>query len=188
MRQLDKGIRALAWKATALLAVAVAAPAAASAQHASSGTHSAMTKDIVQVASEAGSFKTLVTAIKAAGLVETLQGEGPFTVFAPSDAAFAKLPKGTLESLLADKAALTSVLTFHVVPGRITAADVVKGKGATPRTVNGQPLDVQVRGGKVYVNGAQVTSADIPASNGVIHVIDAVLLPAAAASAPAVGR
>ena len=181
MTQHRNVIRALTWKVVALAAV-VAAPAAASAQqaetHASASAHNTAPKNIVQVATEAGSFNTLVAAVKAAGLAETLQGEGPFTVFAPSDAAFAKLPKGTLEALLADKAALTSLLTYHVVPGRVVAADIVKANGATAKTVNGQPLDVAVRDGKVYVNGAQVTTADVAASNGVIHVIDTVLQPA----------
>lgn len=183
MTQLRIVNRALASTAVAL-AMAAILPAAASAQHAK-GAHgakaaSASRQNIVQVAVGAGSFGTLVEAVKAAGLVETLAGDGPFTVFAPSDAAFAKVPKATLDALLADRAALTKVLTFHVVPGRIAAADILKAKGATPRTVNGQPLDVVVRDGKVYVNGAQVVTADVPASNGVIHVIDAVLLPAAA--------
>jgi uncharacterized surface protein with fasciclin (FAS1) repeats len=137
-------------------------------------------KDIVQVAIGNGSFETLVSAVKAAGLVETLQGNGPFTVFAPTDAAFAKLPKGTIESLLDDENALRSVLTFHVVPGKIGAADIVKANGARAETVNGQTLEIEVRGGTVYVNGAQVVTADVAASNGVIHVIDAVLIPTAA--------
>ena len=129
MTQSRKLVRASAWKALALAAV-LAAPATASAQHASStagSAHgSAAAGDIVRVASEAGSFNTLVAAVKAAGLVETLQGEGPFTVFAPNDAAFAKLPKATLDALLADRAALASVLTFHVVPGKVLAGDIVK--------------------------------------------------------------
>ncbi|MEO8563329.1 MAG: fasciclin domain-containing protein [bacterium] len=137
-------------------------------------------KNIVQVAIDAGSFNTLVAAVKAAGLVETLEGTGPFTVFAPTDAAFAKLPAGTVEGLLADKAKLASILTYHVVSGKVMAGDIVKSNGAAPVTVNGLPLDVVVRDGKVYVNGAQVISADIAASNGVIHVIDTVLLPSAA--------
>ena len=174
------------WKSIGLaVAVAVAAPAVAGAQHATASGKRATAegkKDIVRVAVEAGSFETLLTAVKAAGLVETLQGEGPFTVFAPTDAAFAKLPKGTLDSLLADKAALAAVLTFHVVPGRVTAADIVKANGAAPKTVNGAPLDVVVRDGKVYVNGAAVVTADVDASNGVIHVIDTVLLPPTAAT------
>ena len=133
--------------------------------------------NIVQIASENGNFKTLVAAVTAAGLVETLQGAGPFTVFAPTDAAFAKLPAGTVDGLLADKAKLASVLTFHVVSGKVMAADIVKSNGAKPATVNGESLDIVVRDGKVYVNGAQVVTADIVASNGVIHVIDTVLLP-----------
>jgi uncharacterized surface protein with fasciclin (FAS1) repeats len=191
MTQLRTARRALARTTLAVAAVAapVAAPAAASAQHApathASTTHtstreSSAMKDIVQVATDAGSFTTLIAAVKAAGLVETLQGAGPFTVFAPSDDAFARLPKGSLEALLADKAALTAVLTLHVVPGRVAAADILKGGGAAPRTVNGQTLDIEVRGNAVHVNGAKVTTADVPASNGVIHVIDTVLLPAAA--------
>ena len=136
--------------------------------------------NIVQVAVEAGSFNTLVAAVKAAGLAETLQGPGPFTVFAPTDDAFAKLPAGTVEGLLADKEKLTAILTYHVVSGKVMAGDIVKAHGAQPHTVNGLPLDIVVRDGKVFVNGAQVVTADIAASNGVIHVIDSVLLPAAA--------
>ena len=177
MSQLRIVTRAAAAAAVAL-AVAAAAPSAASAQH-SSGMGG---KNVVQVATEAGTFKTLVAAVQAAGLAETLQGEGPFTVFAPSDAAFAKLPAGTVEALLADKAKLAAILTYHVVPGKVMAADVIGAGSAKPATVNGEPLDVQVRGGKVYVNGAQVTSADVGASNGVIHVIDTVLMPPAAPS------
>ncbi len=138
-------------------------------------------KNIVQVASENGSFNTLVTAVKAAGLAETLQGPGPFTVFAPTDAAFAKLPAGTINSLLANKDALTSILTYHVVSGKTVASDITRMNGAMPSTVNGQPLNITVRAGKVYVNGAQVIMADVQASNGVIHVIDAVLMPTVAA-------
>jgi len=137
-------------------------------------------KNIVEIAVEAGSFNTLVAAVKAAGLAETLQGAGPFTVFAPTDTAFAKLPAGTVESLLADKEKLASILTYHVVSGKVLAGDIVKTNGATPTTVNGLPLDIVVRDSKVFVNGAQVVTADIAASNGVIHVIDTVLLPAAA--------
>ena len=137
-------------------------------------------KNIVEIAVEAGSFNTLVAAVKAAGLAETLQGTGPFTVFAPTDTAFAKLPAGTVEGLLADKEKLTSILTYHVLSGKVVAGDIVKTNGATPTTVNGLPLDIVVRDGKVFVNGAQVVTADIAASNGVIHVIDTVLLPAAA--------
>ena len=164
--------------ATVLLAAALAFPTAAPGQSAPLQNHG--TNNIVEVAKAAGSFNTLLAAAKAAGLVETLQGDGPFTVFAPSDAAFAKVPKATLDGLLADKAALKSVLTFHVVPGRDSARDIVTAGGAMPKTVNGQPLEIKVRDGKVSVNGAQVTSADVKASNGVIHVIDTVLLPASA--------
>lgn len=130
---------------------------------------------IVDVAIKAGSFKTLVAAIQAAGLVETLKGEGPFTVFAPTDEAFAKLPSGTLEALLANPAKLRAILTYHVVPGRVLAEQVVGLRSAA--TVNGQDVRIRVEGGKVYVDGAQVTATDIAASNGVIHVIDSVILP-----------
>ena len=166
------------WMAAAVAAV-VTMPAMSSAQNATNKDKKPM-KNIVEVAVEAGSFKTLVAAVKAAGLVETLQGPGPFTVFAPTDAAFAKLPPGTVEALLADKQKLASILTFHVVGGKVMAADIVKSNGATPNTVNGLPLDIVVRGGKVYVNGVNVVTADVQASNGVIHIIDAVLLPQAA--------
>jgi len=137
-------------------------------------------KNIVQVAVEAGSFNTLVAAVRAAGLVETLSGPGPFTVFAPTDAAFAKLPSGTVTALLADKEQLTGILTYHVVSGKVLAADIIESNGATPKTVNGLPLDIVGRGGKVYVNGVNVVTADVQASNGVIHIIDAVLMPNAA--------
>ena len=164
--------------AVAAVTASLALPAAASAQgHA---THQA-SKDIVATAVAAGTFNTLVAAVKAAGLVETLQGKGPFTVFAPTDAAFAKLPAGTVESLLANPKKLASILTFHVVPGKVMAADIVKANGAKPTTVNGQALDVVVSNGHVLVNGANVVTADVVASNGVIHVIDSVLLPAAPA-------
>jgi len=135
--------------------------------------------DIVAVASGAGNFNTLVAAVKAAGLVETLQGTGPFTVFAPTDAAFAKLPAGTVEALLADKEKLAAILTYHVVPGKVMAADIVNAGGAKPATVNGATVNVTVREGQVYVNDAKVATADVQASNGVIHVIDAVIMPPA---------
>lgn len=140
-------------------------------------------KNIVEVAVENGNFTTLVAAVKAAGLAETLMGPGPFTVFAPTDAAFAKLPKGTVESLLQDKKKLASILTYHVLPANVGAAAVIAGNGARPATVNGQTLDITVRDGKVFVNGANVVTADVTASNGVIHVIDEVLLPKAAPAA-----
>jgi uncharacterized surface protein with fasciclin (FAS1) repeats len=129
--------------------------------------------DIVDTAVSAGDFKTLVTAIKAAGLVDTLKGPGPFTVFAPTDAAFAKLPPGTLDALLQDKAKLTAVLTYHVVKGKVLAADIKPG--SVP-TLNGQSLTLATAGG-VTVNGVKVIKADIVTDNGVIHVIDQVLLP-----------
>ena len=134
-------------------------------------------KDIVETAVAAGSFNTLAKALTAAGLVETLKGKGPFTVFAPTDEAFAKLPAGTIEKLLADKKALTEVLTYHVVAGRVTAADVSKLSSA--KTVQGQDVSVRVTGGKVTINDANVVKADVAASNGVIHVIDKVILPPA---------
>ena len=140
-----------------------------------SAGHHGMKKDIVDTAVAAGDFSTLVTAVKAAGLVETLKGEGPFTVFAPTDAAFAKVPTDTLNALLADKAALANVLTYHVVAGNVMAADVVKLTSAV--TVQGQAVSIAVKDGKVYVDGAQVVATDIKASNGVIHASDAVILP-----------
>jgi uncharacterized surface protein with fasciclin (FAS1) repeats len=132
-------------------------------------------KDIVDTAVAAGSFKTLAAALDAAGLVETLKGAGPFTVFAPTDEAFAKLPAGTVEGLLKDKAKLTAILTYHVVAGKVEAADVVKLDSA--KTVNGQSVTIKVVDGKVHVDNATVTAADVQASNGVIHVIDTVLIP-----------
>lgn len=134
-------------------------------------------KNIVQVAVEAGSFKTLVAALKAADLVSALEGKGPFTVFAPSDAAFAKLPAGTVDALLKDPKALAAILTYHVIPGKVMAADVLTAGTVKPKTLNGAALDIEVRGGKVYVNNAMVTATDITASNGVIHVIDTVVMP-----------
>ena len=131
--------------------------------------------DIVETAVAAGSFNTLVAAVKAAGLVETLKSAGPFTVFAPTDEAFAKLPKGTVEALLADKAKLTAILTYHVVPGKVMAADVVKLTEA--KTVNGQMAKIIVGKDGVMVDGAKVIKTDIITSNGVIHVIDSVILP-----------
>lgn len=130
--------------------------------------------DIVDTASTAGQFNTLVTAVKAADLVETLKGPGPFTVFAPTDEAFAKLPKDQLNALLNDKQALTEVLTYHVVPGQVMAADVVKLDSA--KTVQGQQVRIDARNG-VKIDDANVVKTDIVASNGVIHVIDRVILP-----------
>ncbi len=136
-------------------------------------------KTIVDVAVEAGTFKTLVAALKAADLVTALQGKGPYTVFAPSDAAFAKLPAGTVDALLKDPVKLAAILKYHVISGNVMAADVIKAGEVKPTTLNGAPLDIKVKGGKVYVNGAMVTKADIHASNGTIHVIDAVIMPPA---------
>jgi uncharacterized surface protein with fasciclin (FAS1) repeats len=137
-------------------------------------------KNIVDTAVAAGQFKMLAAALGAAGLVDTVKGAGPFTVFAPTDAAFAKLPAGTVENLLKpeNKAQLAAILTYHVVPGKVMAADVVKLKQA--KTVNGNMLRVKVNGSNVMINNAKVTATDIPASNGVIHVIDSVVLPRAA--------
>lgn len=132
-------------------------------------------KNIVEIAAGASQFKTLVTAVQAAGLVETLQGTGPFTVFAPTDAAFAKLPAGTVEGLLKDLPKLTSILTYHVVPGKVLARDVAGLKSA--KTVQGSDVRMDSHHG-VKINNATVTQADIEASNGVIHQIDTVLLPA----------
>jgi uncharacterized surface protein with fasciclin (FAS1) repeats len=132
--------------------------------------------DIVDTASNAGSFSTLVTAIKAANLVDTLKGKGPFTVFAPTDEAFAKLPAGTVEGLLKDIPKLTKILTYHVVSGKVMASDVVKLKSA--KTVEGSDVKIDASNGGVKVNNATVATADVAADNGVIHIIDTVLLPA----------
>lgn len=152
----------------AVASALIAAPAAAqmSAQ-----------KDIVDTAVEAGSFTTLAAALQAANLVETLKGDGPFTVFAPTDAAFAKLPEGTVESLLANPEQLAAVLTYHVVSGKVMAAQVTSMSEAT--TVNGAKINIRVVDGKVMINDATVTTADVGASNGVIHIIDTVILPPA---------
>jgi uncharacterized surface protein with fasciclin (FAS1) repeats len=145
----------------------------------SSSTAFSADKDIVDTAMAAGQFKTLAAALDAAGLVDTLKGTGPFTVFAPTDDAFAKLPAGTVEELLnpENKAKLTAILTYHVVDGSVMAADVVKLTES--KTINGTSATIKVSGGTVMVNNATVVSADIAASNGVIHVIDTVLLPPA---------
>jgi uncharacterized surface protein with fasciclin (FAS1) repeats len=137
--------------------------------------------DIVETAQAAGNFKTLLAAAEAADLVEALKGAGPITVFAPTDAAFAKLPAGTVEALLANKDALTAILTYHVVPGAVTAGQVVKLTSAA--TLNGKDLTVSVVDGKVMIDKAMVTVTDIKATNGIIHVIDAVLIPGSSASA-----
>ncbi len=165
--------------AALVASAALALPAHAgscSAGKATSAAKSQPAGDIVAVASSAGSFNTLVAAVKAAGLVETLQGKGPFTVFAPTDEAFAKLPAGTVESLLKpeNKAKLIAILTYHVVPGKVLAADVTTSQAPT---VNGQKLPLVVAGGKVSAGSANVVATDVAASNGVIHVVDSVILP-----------
>ena len=137
------------------------------------GAGVAQAKDIVDTAVAAGSFKTLATALTAAGLIDTLKGKGPFTVFAPTDEAFAKVPKADLDALLADKAKLTAVLTYHVVPGKVMAKDVKAGK---VKTVQGSEITVATANG-VMVDGAKVVKTDIAADNGVIHVIDSVIMP-----------
>ncbi len=141
------------------------------------GEKKAMKADIVDTAVAAGQFQTLAAALTAAGLVDTLKGEGPFTVFAPTDEAFAKLPEGTVEMLLKpeNKDKLIAILTYHVVPGKVAAQDVVKLTGAT--TVNGADVAIAVNGGTVTVDNATVIATDIESSNGIIHVIDTVILP-----------
>jgi len=134
----------------------------------------AFAADIVDTAISAGQFKTLVKAVQEAGLVDTLKGKGPFTVFAPTDAAFAKLPPGTLEALLNDKAKLAEVLTYHVVPGKVKSGDIKPG---AVKTVQGQSVQLSTKGGAVMVNDAKVTKSDIIASNGVIHIIHTVIVP-----------
>lgn len=131
--------------------------------------------DIVDVAASAGTFETLLTAAREAGLVETLRGEGPLTVFAPTDSAFAKLPEGTLEAVLQDREMLRAILTYHVVAGEVTSDQVVKLDEA--ETVNGEKVRISVRDGSVMINEAKVVKADVQAGNGVIHVIDSVLMP-----------
>lgn len=135
-------------------------------------------KDIVEIVSGDSRFKTLTSAVKAAGLVETLKGKGPFTVFAPTDEAFAKLPNETLTELLKpeNKDALSKILTYHVTPGKLTAADVVKLNGKEIKMVNGDKAKIEVKNNEVYINGAKIIVTDIMAKNGVIHVIDAVIM------------
>ena len=163
-------LRKFAAATTTVIGLALASSTAFSAD---------VNQDIVDTAVSAGQFKTLAAALGAAGLVDTLKGAGPFTVFAPTDDAFAKLPAGTVEELLKpeNKGKLTAILTYHVVDGNVMAGDVVKLSQA--KTVNGKMLMVKVDGGNVMINDAKVTSTDIAASNGVIHVIDSVLLPPA---------
>jgi uncharacterized surface protein with fasciclin (FAS1) repeats len=160
----------------AVAAVAVGGAATASAETRASNV------DIVQTAVAAGQFTTLASLLQKAGLVDTLATGGPFTVFAPTDAAFAKVPKATLDALAADPAKLKAVLLYHVVPGRVTAADVVKLTSA--KTAEGRSVAIKVVNGSVFIDGAQVTTPDVEASNGVIHVIDSVLIPKEATPAP----
>ena len=166
--------KALASTLTAVVVAAVA-PAVLAQGMQNTASHSTATRvDIVDTAVGAGQFNTLAKALAAAGLVDTLKGPGPFTVFAPTDAAFAKIPADKLNALLADKAALTKVLTYHVVPGKVVASDVRTGQ---VKTVEGQSLNVTASSGGVKVNNANVIKTDVMASNGVIHVIDSVVLP-----------
>lgn len=161
----------------ALMLFASVAQAGDCSAPAAAGSRRCKAKDIVDTAVAAGNFKTLAAALKAAGLVETLKGAGPFTVFAPTDEAFAKLPAGTLEELLKpeNKAKLTAILTYHVVPGKVLAKDVVKLSAA--KTVQGSSAKIEVKDGKVKVDDANVVKTDVLCANGVIHVIDAVILP-----------
>ena len=152
---------------TAFVAAGVAAPASAGQE-----TKKA---NIVETAQGAGQFKTLVKLVKKAGLAKTLSGRGPYTVFAPTDAAFAKVPKSTLDGLLSDRAELRSVLLYHVVSGRVTARKVTKLRSA--ETLNGARVRIRVRDGKVFVNGAKVVTPDVKASHGVIHAVNRVLIP-----------
>jgi uncharacterized surface protein with fasciclin (FAS1) repeats len=162
--------------AVTAVAVAAAGPSAsASVPSQENAVRASTNKDIVATATAAGKFKTLTSLLKQAGLAGTLQGKGPYTVFAPTDAAFAKVPKATLQALGKDKAKLRSVLLYHVAQGKLTAAKVVKRSSV--KTLNGQSVRVRVSGGKVTIGGARVTTPDVAASNGVIHVINEVLIP-----------
>jgi uncharacterized surface protein with fasciclin (FAS1) repeats len=165
-------IRTILLVSAAVVAVA-AAPAGARTDL--NAAPSGAEKNIVQTAVAAGKFKTLASLLKKAGLAGTLQGKGPFTVFAPTDAAFAKVPDATLEALGKDKAKLRSVLLYHVAKGKLTAAKVVKRESV--KTLQGQRVRIRVRDDKVFVGGARVTTADVGASNGVIHIINKVLIP-----------
>ena len=160
---------------TILAASAVALAAAAPASAAPLSDRGAADQNIVETAVTAGKFKTLASLLQQADLAGTLAGKGPYTVFAPTDAAFAKVPKATLDQLAADKAKLRSVLLYHVAKGKLTASHVVKRQSI--KTLNGERVRVRVRGSKVFVGGARVTSPDVRASNGVIHVINKVLIP-----------
>jgi uncharacterized surface protein with fasciclin (FAS1) repeats len=168
-----KHARLVTLGALAVLALAAAGPATAGARV--DGVSATGKKDIVETAVAAGKFKTLTALLKQAGLAKTLEGPGPFTVFAPTDAAFAKVPKKTLTALAADKAKLRAVLLYHVAKGKLTAARVVKRTSI--KTLNGQSVRVRVSGSQVKINSARVTTRNIAASNGVIHVINSVLIP-----------
>lgn len=175
MKRLNKTLIAAATVAALGTTGAVISPAALAGSYSMQKVSQPMTSaDLVDTAVSAGQFTTLVKAVQAAGLVDTLKGTGPFTVFAPTDAAFAKIPAEQLEALLSDKAALTKVLTYHVVPGKVMASDVMGLSSA--RTVQGQSLSIDTSNG-VKVDSANVVKTDIAASNGVIHVIDTVILP-----------
>jgi uncharacterized surface protein with fasciclin (FAS1) repeats len=163
--------------ALVVVALAVAAVAAVGGRANAAPAAPEAQKNIVQTAVAAGEFKTLVSLVKKAGLAKTLSGKGPFTVFAPTDAAFAKVPKPTLNALAKDKVQLKAVLLYHVAAGKVAAAKVVKLKSA--KTLEGRSVRIRVTGGKVFVGGARVVTPDVMASNGVIHVIDQVLLPPA---------
>jgi uncharacterized surface protein with fasciclin (FAS1) repeats len=158
-----------------MILAASASAAVLGAAGAASAPAAAPSKNIVATAKAAGQFHTLTSLLKRAGLAKTLEGKGPYTVFAPTDAAFAKVPKKTLKALAADKAMLRSVLLYHVAKGRLTAAKVVKRTSI--KTLNGQRVRVRVHGGKVFVAGARVVTPNVAASNGVIHVINRVLIP-----------
>lgn len=170
-------MKTIRFAGVAVIALGLIAGASMFLRPSAARANDAGSKDIVDTAVAAGQFNTLAAALKAAGLVDTLKGAGPFTVFAPTDAAFAKLPAGTVEELLKpeNKEKLIAVLTYHVVAGKAMAKDVASMSSA--KTVNGKDVSLKVDGGKVLVNSATVVAADVNASNGVIHVIDTVLLP-----------
>jgi uncharacterized surface protein with fasciclin (FAS1) repeats len=165
-------------KLTAVIAAAAVVATAAGIATASTPSTATGQKNIVETAAAAGQFTTLISLAKTAGLAGALTGPGPLTLFAPTDAAFAKVPKATLAALGKDKAKLRAVLLYHVVKGKVTAAQVVKLRSA--KTLQGSPVAIRVKDGKVYVAGARVTKPDVMASNGVIHVIDKVIIPPAA--------
>jgi uncharacterized surface protein with fasciclin (FAS1) repeats len=164
-------------KKTALLLVIVVAALAAAPLGSTAGAGSRQSGDIVATATAAGKFTTLTKLLKRAGLVSTLEQPGPYTVFAPTDAAFKKVPRKTLKALLANKAKLKAVLLYHVVAGKVTAADVVKLRSA--KTLNGKSVRIRVSGSNVFVGNAKVVKADVMATNGVIHVVNRVLIPPA---------